>query len=183
MCLIAYRGLLPILHPSVFVAPGARVIGDVQVGARSSLWFGAVVRGDVNRIRIGEETNLQDGTVVHVTHGTHPTIIGNRVTVGHGAMIHGCRLEDLCLVGIGAVVLDGAVVGERAMVGAGALVTPGTQVPPETLVLGTPARVARGLLPDELCLLEASAQYYVELAASYPRGGAGEGSSNTPSRP
>jgi carbonic anhydrase/acetyltransferase-like protein (isoleucine patch superfamily) len=157
----------PRIDPSVFLAPGCVVVGDVELGAGASVWFGAVVRGDVNFIRIGARTNLQDQAVVHVTGGTHPTVIGDEVTVGHRAVLHGCTVKDRCLIGIGAIVLDGAVVGEEAMVGAGALIPPGMVVPPRTLVMGTPARVKRTLDDAELEGLRASALRYVDYAARY----------------
>lgn len=162
-----YGGRAPRLHPSVYVAPGGVVVGDVEVGEGSSIWFGAVVRGDVNHVRIGARTNLQDHTVVHVTSGTHPTIIGDEVTVGHRVVLHGCTVERRALVGIGAIVLDGAVVSEESMVGAGALVPPGFVVPPRTLVLGAPAKVKRSLTAEELTHLARSAERYAEYAARY----------------
>jgi carbonic anhydrase/acetyltransferase-like protein (isoleucine patch superfamily) len=146
---------------------GATVVGDVEIGEDSSVWPGVVLRGDVNFIRVGARTNLQDGTVVHVTTATHPTVVGDDVTVGHRAVLHGCVIHDRCLVGIGAVVLDGAVVGPDAMVGAGALVPPGAVVPPGMLFLGAPARPKRPLTPDEVAGLRRSAASYVELAARY----------------
>jgi carbonic anhydrase/acetyltransferase-like protein (isoleucine patch superfamily) len=169
--LLGYDGKAPRLAPSVFLAEGSVVTGDVEIGEDSSLWFGTVVRGDVNRVRIGARTNLQDLTVVHVTAGTHPTTIGDDVTVGHRAVLHGCTVHDRCLVGIGAIVMDGAVVGPDAMVGAGALVPPGMVVPAGTLVLGAPAKVKRDLTPEELASLRSSAARYVGYAAKY-RGGA-----------
>ncbi len=166
-----WQGTAPRLAASVFAADGAVIVGDVEIGEDSSVWFGTVVRGDVNRVRIGARTNLQDHTVVHVTAGTHPTTIGDDVTVGHRAVLHGCTVHDRCLVGIGAIVLDGAVIGPDAMIGAGALVPPGMVVPSGKLVLGAPARVKRDLTPDELASLRASAARYVGYAARY-RGGA-----------
>jgi carbonic anhydrase/acetyltransferase-like protein (isoleucine patch superfamily) len=162
-----YGGQAPRLHPTVYVAPGAVVIGDVEVGEGSSIWFGTVVRGDVNRIRIGARTNLQDLTVVHVTSGTHPTVVGDEVTVGHRVVLHGCTIERRALVGIGAIVLDGAVIGEESIVGAGALVAPGTVVPPRTLVMGAPARPKRPLRPEELVHLRDSAARYAGYAKQY----------------
>jgi len=170
--ILAYDGKAPRLAASVFLAEGSVVSGDVEIGEESSLWFGTVVRGDVNHVRIGARTNLQDQTVVHVTAGRHPTVVGDDVTVGHRAVLHGCTVKDRCLVGIGAIVLDGAVVGPDAMIGAGALVPPGMVVPSGKLVLGSPARVKRDLTPDELAFLRASAARYVGYAASYRRGGA-----------
>lgn len=160
--LIPYRGIHPCIAPSAFIAATATVIGDVEIGDESGVWFNVVVRGDVNHIRIGRRTNLQDGTIVHVTSKTHPTVIGDGVTVGHGVKLHGCSIENDSLVGIGAIVLDGAVIGSGSMVAAGSLVAPGTLVPPGSLVMGSPARVKRPLSPAEsegLCQL---AQRYVE---------------------
>ena len=166
-----FRGQRPTVDPSAYVAETATVVGDVHIGARSSVWFGTVVRGDVNHVRIGARSNVQDNSVVHVTGGTHPTVVGEDVTVGHRAVLHGCTVHDRCLIGIGAIVLDGAEIGPDAMVGAGALVPPGMKVPPRTLVLGTPARVVRPLTDAELDHLRASAAHYVEYADAYRREG------------
>ena len=163
----AYDGKSPRIAPSAFLAEGSVVVGDVEIGDRSSLWFGTVVRGDVNHVRIGARTNVQDLTVVHVTSRTHPTVIGDDVTVGHRAVLHGCTIKDRCLVGIGAIVMDGAVVGPDAMVGAGALVPPGMLVPPGTLVLGAPAKVKRQLTADEIAFFRTSAASYAGYAARY----------------
>lgn len=157
----------PSVHASAFVAPGAVVVGDVEVGERSSIWFGCVLRGDVNAIRIGARTNVQDLTTIHVTSRTHPTVVGDEVTIGHRVVLHGCTIKDRCLVGIGSVVMDGAVVGPEAVVGAGALVPPGMVVPPRTLVMGSPAKVKRDLAPEEIEALRRSAENYVEYAARY----------------
>jgi carbonic anhydrase/acetyltransferase-like protein (isoleucine patch superfamily) len=162
-----FAGKSPRLHPSVFAVDDARVIGDVEVGPESSLWFGVVARGDVNAIRIGARTNLQDYAVVHVTSGTHPTIVGDEVTVGHRATLHGCTVKDRCLVGMGAILLDGSVVGEESIVGAGALVAPGMVVPPRMLAVGAPARVVRPLKPSEIEHLARSAANYVAYARQY----------------
>ena len=162
--IVACQGVLPTIPNSVMVAPGARIIGDVVIGERSSIWYNVVIRGDVNYIRIGEETNIQDGSVLHVTHDTHPLVIGDRVTVGHGVRLHGCTVEDETLIGIGAIVLDGAVVEERSMVAAGALVPPGMRVPSGKLVAGVPARVRRDLGAEELANFAVSASRYVEYA-------------------
>jgi carbonic anhydrase/acetyltransferase-like protein (isoleucine patch superfamily) len=162
-----FGGISPRLHDSVLVMDGGKVIGDVEIGEGSSVWPGAVVRGDVHRVRIGARTNLQDGAIVHVTTDRHATFIGDDVTVGHRAVLHGCTVRERCLIGIGAIVLDGAVVGPEAMVGAGALVTPGTVVPPGSLALGSPARVRRQLTEEERAGLRETAAHYVELAARY----------------
>jgi carbonic anhydrase/acetyltransferase-like protein (isoleucine patch superfamily) len=169
--LIAYDGKAPRVAASVFLAEGSVVTGDVEIGEDSSLWFGTVVRGDVNPVHIGARTNLQDQTIVHVTAGKHPTVIGDDVTAGHRAVLHGCTVKDRSLVGIGAIVMDGAVVGPEAMVGAGALVPPGMIVPPGKLVLGSPARVVRDLTADELAFIRRTAERYVGYAATYRRGG------------
>ena len=158
---------VPRIPESAFVAETALIVGDVEIGEQSSVWFGAVVRGDVNRIRIGARTNIQDMTVIHVTGGTHPTTIGDDVTVGHRVVLHGCTVKDRCLVGIGAIVMDGAEIGPDAMVGAGALVPPGMVVPPGTLVVGAPAKVKRELSPDEVAYFRKSAQSYAAYAARY----------------
>lgn len=162
-----FRGVAPTIHDSVYVADNATLVGDVHVGARSSVWFGAVLRGDVFHIRIGEETSIQDNTVIHVTHDRFATTVGSRVTVGHSVTLHGCTIGDLCIVGMGATVLDQVEVGERSIVGAGALLTPGTKVPPGHLVVGAPARIKRPLTDAELEWLASSAAHYVELARIY----------------
>lgn len=156
----SHHGVRPSLHGSVFVAEGAFVIGDVEIGEGSSVWYQAVVRGDVNHVRIGRMSNLQDGCLVHVTQGTHPCVIGDEVTAGHQVILHGCTVKDRCLIGIGASVLDGAVVGEEALVAAGSLVTPGTVVPPRTMVMGRPARVVRDLNEEDLAWIKQSAANY-----------------------
>jgi carbonic anhydrase/acetyltransferase-like protein (isoleucine patch superfamily) len=162
--LIPFDDAYPVVHESVFLARGAWIIGDVTIGARSSVWFNAVVRGDVHYIRIGEGSNIQDNCVIHVTHDTNPAHIGNEVTVGHGAIIHGCTIEDTCLIGMGATVLDRAVVRSGAFVAAGAVVPPGFEVPSNTLVAGVPARVIRDLRPDEQQELHDAAGRYVSYA-------------------
>ncbi len=162
-----FGGKAPRLHDSVFAVESALVVGDVEVGEQASLWFGVVVRGDVNFIRIGARTNVQDHAVLHVTSRTHPTVVGDDVTIGHRVTLHGCTVKDRCLIGIGAVVMDGAVVGEDAMVGAGALVPPNMIVPKGTLALGSPARVKRDLTDDEIAFFRTSAQNYVRCAQQY----------------
>ncbi len=163
--IIPYLGVRPTIDTSVFVAPGATVIGDVAIGAGSSVWYGSVIRGDVHSIRIGEMTNIQDGTIIHVTHDTHPTVVGSGVTVGHRVILHGCTVHDYALIGMGSTVLDGAVVETRAMVAAGALVTPGTVVPTGTLFGGVPARKLRSLTEAEMADFTASAERYHGYAA------------------
>ncbi len=165
--LIAYRGMTPKLHPSVYVAEGARIIGDVEIGRESSVWFNAVVRGDVHWIRIGERTNIQDNCVLHVTHKKYPLTIGSNVTVGHSAVLHGCTIQDFCLIGMGAIVLDNALIHSRSIVAAGALVQEGFEVPEGVLVAGIPAKVKRSLTAEESDLLERSAQNYVGYVKTY----------------
>ena len=165
--IFSYREVRPELADSVFVAPTATIIGDVHVGADSSIWFGVVLRGDVNLIRIGRRTNIQDGSIVHVTSQTHATVIGDDVTVGHGVKLHGCTVGDGALIGIGAIVLDGAVIGEGSMVAAGSLVTPGTVVPPRSLVTGSPARVKRPLTDSEIAGLKDLAVRYTNYGREY----------------
>ncbi len=162
-----FRGKTPRTGNETFLADNAVLVGDVVVGARSSIWFGAVLRGDLMPIRIGDETSIQDNAVCHITDGRHPTIVGNRVTVGHSVTLHGCTVGDRCIIGMGAIILDGAHIGERCIVGAGALVTPDTRIPPGTLVLGSPARPKRDLSADEVAWIDSSADHYVHLSAEY----------------
>jgi carbonic anhydrase/acetyltransferase-like protein (isoleucine patch superfamily) len=164
---VAFNGVKPTLGADVFIADTARVIGRVTLGAGVSVWYGTVVRGDVHDISIGARTNLQDLTMVHVTTGRYGTFVGEDVTVGHRAVLHGCRIGDRVLIGMGAIVLDGAVIGDEAMVGAGALVTPNTMIPPGMLALGSPAKVVRPLKPEELALVRHSAPHYFALAQVY----------------
>ena len=147
---MSHEGRSPRVDPSAWLAPGSCVVGEVDILCDASVWYGCVVRGDVNSIRIGARSNLQDLCVVHVTRDRFTTQIGDEVTVGHRAVIHGCEIETGALVGIGAVVLDGACVEENALVGAGALVSPGTRIPAGTLALGIPARVVRDLTEEEI---------------------------------
>ncbi len=155
------------MSASAYLDPSAQVIGDVTIGDESSLWMHVVVRGDVNTIRIGRRTNVQDGSVVHVMRGTHPTTIGDEVTIGHGALVHGCTLGDRVLVGMGAIVLNGAVVGDDTIVAAGSLVVEGMQVPPRSLVMGSPARVRRALTDEEVASIRQYADNYVGYRLDY----------------
>jgi carbonic anhydrase/acetyltransferase-like protein (isoleucine patch superfamily) len=161
-----YNGVSPRLHPTVFVAEGAKIVGDVEIGERSSVWFNAVVRGDIVPIRIGKRTNIQDGCVLHVKEG-FPLTVGDEVTFGHGVMAHGCAIEDLCLLGIGCVILDGAVIGRGSVIGGGAVIPPGTVVPPHSLVMGVPGKVVRDLGPGSGESNRAFADSYVGYAATY----------------
>jgi carbonic anhydrase/acetyltransferase-like protein (isoleucine patch superfamily) len=165
--LLPFAGISPRLGSDVFLAPTAWVTGDVELGDQVSFWFHTVARGDVNRIRIGARSNVQDGAVLHVTHETHPLTLGEGVVVGHAAVLHGCTVEDGALIGIGARVLDGALVERGAQVGAGAVVTPGTRIPSGHLALGTPARVVRPLSDDERANIAGIAERYVRLAGLY----------------
>jgi len=160
----AYDGKFPSIHPTVFIAPGAKIIGDVEIGKNSSVWYNCVVRGDVHYIKIGESTNIQDLSMLHVSVNTHPLNIGNFVTVGHSVKLHGCTIEDYVLIGIGSVVLDGAIVRTNSVVAAGAVVTPGFVVPSGKLVAGVPAKVIRDLSDEEINYLKVSAEHYSEYA-------------------
>jgi carbonic anhydrase/acetyltransferase-like protein (isoleucine patch superfamily) len=166
---LPFRGHTPKIAADVFLAPGASVIGDVVIGSRSSVWFGCVLRGDTNFVRIGEGTNIQDGTIVHVTHDGNATLIGSDVTIGHGCILHACTLEDGSFIGMGSTVLDGAVVESGAMAAAGSLVTPGKRIPRGQLWAGRPARYLRELTPDDHAAFAERAAHYVELAAEYLR--------------
>lgn len=163
----AFGEARPALHDSVWVAPGAVIVGDVEIGEDSSVFFGCVLRGDVERIRVGARTNIQDQATLHVTADRFPTILGNDITVGHRAVVHGCRVEDGALIGIGAIVLDGAEVGENALVAAGAVVRPGQRVEARTLVAGVPARIVRSLRPEEIDLQRARTLRYVTTARAH----------------
>ncbi|MDX2253798.1 MAG: gamma carbonic anhydrase family protein [Nitrospira sp.] len=170
----AFQGIKPTVPTSCFIEDTGVVIGDVVMGENCSVWFHAVIRGDVNCIRIGDRTNVQDLCMLHVTHDTHPLLIGNDVTVGHSVVLHGCTIKDRVLVGMGAIIMDGAVIGEDSVVGAGALVVEGTVVPPKSLILGSPARIRRAVTDNELAWIKESAENYVRYARTYM---------DTPSRP
>ena len=145
----AYRSISPTVHPSAFVDVSAQVIGDVHLGPESSVWMNVVVRGDVHSIRIGARTNIQDLTMVHVMRDTNPTVIGDNVTIGHSAVVHGCTIENRCLIGMGAILLNGCVVGTGSIVAAGTLVPEGMVIPPGSMVMGLPGKVRRALTPEE----------------------------------
>jgi carbonic anhydrase/acetyltransferase-like protein (isoleucine patch superfamily) len=161
------------VHATAFIADSAEVIGDVELAEDTSVWFGSIVRADVNVIRIGRGTNIQDGTIMHVNRRGQPTILGDFVTVGHAARLHGCRIADHCLIGISAVVLDGAEVGEESLVAAGSLVAPGTKIPPRSFVIGSPAKVRRSVDEADLDLIRRSARNYIELKNEYRTSGTG----------
>ena len=156
-----FRGIFPQVGPAVYIDQSAQVIGDVHIGAESSVWMNVVIRGDVNTIRIGARTNIQDGTVIHVMRGTHPTAIGDDVTVGHMAMLHGCTIGDRCLIGMGAMLLNGATIGSDSIVAAGTLVTEETKIPPRSLVMGRPGAVKRALTGAEVASIRDYAERYV----------------------
>ncbi len=162
-----YRGQLPRIHPSAFIDDSAQVIGDVEIGEDSSVWMCVVIRGDVNRIRIGRRSNVQDGTIVHVMKDTHPTVIGDDVTVGHAAVVHGCTIEDRCLIGMGAILLNGVTVGTGSIVAAGTLLPEGMRVPPRSLVMGAPGKVRRTLSDADLDEIQMYADRYVAYRLDY----------------
>jgi len=164
----------PKLGKNVFIAKAATVIGDVTLGAHSSVWYGAVLRGDINRIVVGHHSNVQDNAVLHLA-DHFPCILGNWVTVGHSAIVHACKVGDECLVGMGAVILDGAVIGKQSIIGAKALVTQGTKIPPGSLVLGAPAKIVRKLTKEERAGLKWWAQKYVDNGAYCLNHGIGVG--------
>lgn len=165
---LPFKTLRPRLEPSVFVAPGAVIVGDVQIGARSGIWYGCVVRGDVAPVRIGPDTNIQDGAVIHVARDRpQGTVIGSGVTVGHQALIHACTIGDDCLIGMQSCVMDGVVVEAGSWIAAGALVTPGKRVLSGQLWAGSPARPLRDLRPEELETIRRSAQLYVQNAVDH----------------
>lgn len=163
----AYAGTIPKIHPTAFVDSSAHVIGDVELGEDASVWFCTVIRGDVNYVRIGRGTNVQDGTVIHVNRLGTPTVLGDFVTVGHAARLHGCSIASHCLIGIGAIVLDGAELGEECLVAAGAVVPPGMKVAPRSMLMGAPAKVRRQVTPEDLDLIRRSADNYVKLKSEY----------------
>ncbi|MEO7539540.1 MAG: gamma carbonic anhydrase family protein [Pyrinomonadaceae bacterium] len=163
----SFNNVSPTIDPAAFIADTALVIGDVEVGEDASVWFGSVIRGDVNYIRIGARTNIQDATVIHVSSKTNSTILEDEITVGHRVTLHGCYIESRCLIGIGAILLDGVRVGRNSIIAAGSLLTPSTIIPPNSMVMGSPARVKRQLTHDELAYLDKSWRNYVELKRHY----------------
>ena len=167
--ILAHHGCTPQMDASVFVAPSADIIGEVSIGPQSSVWFQVVIRGDVNWIKIGSRTNIQDHSMLHVTRRKSPLLIGDEVTIGHRVTLHGCTVGNRVLLGMGAIVLDDAVIGDDCVIGAGALVTQKMQVPSGSLVFGSPAKVIRPLKQEELAFLRTSAQNYVGDAEEYQR--------------
>ena len=158
---------MPRVHPSAYIDESAQVIGDVEIGEESSVWMTVVIRGDVHQIRIGRRSNVQDGTVVHVMKDTHATTIGDEVTIGHAAVVHGCTIEDRCLIGMGAILLNGAHVGPHSIVAAGTLVVEGMEIPARSLVMGSPARVKRSLTDAEVAEIQTYADRYVQYRLDY----------------
>jgi len=169
-----FKDFTPKIGKNTWIAPSADVIGDVEIGEDSSVWFGTVIRGDVHYIKIGNRTSIQDVSMVHITHHKKadrsdgsPTIIGDDVTIGHRVMLHGCTIEDACLIGMSATILDNAVIGKESIVGAGSLVTKGKKFPPRSLIMGSPAKVVRELTDAEVEELYASAKRYVDFKNDY----------------
>jgi carbonic anhydrase/acetyltransferase-like protein (isoleucine patch superfamily) len=158
---------MPRIAASAYIDSSAQIIGDVTVGERSSVWLNVSIRGDVNYIRVGDETSVQDNCVLHVDHEVYPCLVGNRVTVGHSVVLHGCQVEDDALIGIGAIVLNGAKIGAGAVVAAGALVPEGMEVPAHTLVMGAPAKVRRAVTPEEQQRFRKNCENYVKITAIY----------------
>jgi carbonic anhydrase/acetyltransferase-like protein (isoleucine patch superfamily) len=165
----SFKGKHPRLGARVFVDSSAHVIGDVELGDDVSVWMGVVLRGDINSIRVGARSNIQDNAVVHVDFGEFSVEIGEHVTVGHGVTLHGCRIDDRCLIGMGATVLNGARIGEQSVVAAGALVPEGMRIPPRSLVMGVPARIKRSLSVEEAARLQTGAEHYLEFKEAYLR--------------
>ncbi len=162
-----YRGRMPRVHQTAYIDDSAQVIGDVEIGEESSVWMVVVIRGDVHRIRIGRRSNVQDGTVIHVMRDTHATTVGDEVTIGHAAVIHGCTIEDRCLIGMGAILLNGAHVGRDSIVAAGALVVERMEIPARSLVMGSPARVKRSVTDAEVAEIRSYADRYVQYRLDY----------------
>lgn len=159
----------PKIAANVWIAPGACVIGDVELDEFVSVWFSSVIRGDVNEIRIGKFTNIQDGSVIHVTTNGMGTYIGEGVTIGHKVILHACKVEDYSLIGMGSIILDGAIIGEESMVGAGSLITQNQHFPPRSLIMGSPAKIKRSLTKAEIDFLYYSSNHYVEVAQEYQK--------------
>lgn len=169
MPIYAFEGTSPLLNPSAWVAPGAHVMGRVEIGADASIWFGATLRGDNDLIRIGAGTNIQENAILHTDTGL-PLAIGQGCVVGHGAIVHGCTIGNNVLIGMGAIVMNGAHIGDNAIIGAGSLVTEGTEIAPNSLALGSPARVIRQVSPEQAARTEAAAGFYVEKARRFRAG-------------
>lgn len=167
MAIYEHKGVRPKLGRDVFVAPSATIIGDVHLGDESSVWFGAVIRGDVFPIRFGARTNVQDGSVIHVTGGQAATTVGDDVTIGHMVLLHGCTVGDRCLIGMGSIVLDGAEIGEECLIAAGSLIAPRTKIPPRSMVKGRPGKAVRALGEADLQMVREAGRLYVEYARTF----------------
>ena len=167
MKIIKARGLVPTLAEDVFVADGAKIIGDVHIGKKSSIWFNTTLRGDVMPIHIGTETNIQDGSVLHGTFGKFSCVVGDRVTIGHSVILHGCKIGNRCLIGMGSILMDDVEIGDQSIVGAGSLVTEGKKFPPKSLIIGRPAQFVRPLKDSEINFLEQSADNYLHYQTWY----------------
>ena len=182
----SHRARFPRVALTAFVDDSAQVIGDVEIGEDSSVWMNVVIRGDINCIQLGARTNIQDGSVVHVMRDTHPTLVGDEVTVGHGAILHGCVIEDRCLVGMGAIVLNGVLVGTGSIIAAGTLVTEGTTIPPGSLVMGNPGRIRRATTDEEAVSIRRYAEHYVSYKGEFQAHAirtTAPGTGGTPSEP
>lgn len=164
--IISYGGSKPQISEKAFITEDTQVIGDFTIGEYSSLWFGTIARADVNKIRIGSHTNIQDGCLIHCSPG-FPTVLGDYITVGHGVILHGCKIDNNCLIGMGATIMDGAEIGEYSIIGAGTLVTPGKKIPPNSVVIGSPGKVVRKISAQEEKAIRKTADKYVELAGEY----------------
>jgi len=165
--ILPYKGKWPKVHETAFIAPSCDLVGDIEIGSCSSVWFQCVLRGDVHSIKVGSRTNIQDHSMFHVTRKRSPLSIGDEVTVGHRVTLHGCTVKDRCLIGMGAVILDNAVIGEESVIGAGSLITEGKEIPPRSLVMGSPGKVVRTLTDKEVSYLKKSAENYVNDAMEY----------------
>jgi gamma-carbonic anhydrase len=167
MPIYPFNSITPTIADTAYVADNAMIIGDVEIGEDSSVWFGSVIRGDVNYIRVGARTNIQDHSIIHVNTGTHPTILEDEITIGHRVVLHGCYVESGCLIGISSTLLDGVRIGCDSLVAAGSLVTPNTVIPPRSLVIGSPAKVKRELTDEEILGIHDNWHSYVELKKRY----------------
>jgi carbonic anhydrase/acetyltransferase-like protein (isoleucine patch superfamily) len=164
---LPYNNILPKIADDAFIAPGAHIIGDVTVGSQAGIWFNCVLRGDVAKITVGDRTNIQDGTVIHVTRNGHPTMIGSGITIGHKALLHACNLQDSCFIGMGAIIMDDVIVESGAMVAAGALITPGKIIKKGEIWAGNPGKFFRGLTEKEADFIKISENNYVKHAGEY----------------
>ncbi|MGL5244023.1 MAG: gamma carbonic anhydrase family protein [Sarcina sp.] len=166
--IIEIKGIKPNIDKEAFIAHSSDIIGDVEIGKDSSIWFGTVLRGDINHIKIGKETNIQDNSSIHVDYA-HPVIIGDGVTIGHGAIIHGCTIEDECLIGMGAIILNGAIIGKNTIIAAGSLISQNKVIPEGVLIMGSPGKVVRELSKEEIEHIKLSRQNYIDAANLYKK--------------